>query len=171
MNNDMSTTEFAAHIRKTLKQKHGITSRQVSVRADHFSMGSAIRVRINDANISHKLIDGIAKQAESIRRCEYSGEILSGGNRYVTVSYDSDAQKAIANKWIGAVDAAYVSLVAEPGYIHEVPGTDCRIGASRHGLKYGVCVWGTDSYVMECIDIENAAYVIGAHMLNAQVTA
>lgn len=166
---NMTTTEFAATIRQTLKKQYGITSRQVSVKADHFSMGSAIRVRIKDMNISSKLVEGVAKQAESIRRCEYSGEILSGGNRYVTVSYDWDTLKTIADRWMDAVRVAVVALKAEPTYLHTIPGTTCQLGASNHGIQFGFTVWGTERYVAECCSIEAVAETIGVHMNNVVV--
>lgn len=164
----MNTVDHAANIRKTLKSKHNISSRQVSVRADSFSMGSAIRVRINDANIAIDVVKAIASSAESIRRCEISGEILSGGNRYLSVSYSQDALDAIAARWLGAVDAAAIALLNEPEYLHEVPGTSCKLAASRHGLKYGFAIWADGHFVAEVCDAQNAAQTIGIHMLNVE---
>ena len=92
----MNTTEYAAKIRKELKEKHGWNSRQVSVRADYYSMGSSIHVEIKDASIPLGVVKEIAEQAERISRCEVTGEILGGGHRFVEVRYSREAEEAIA---------------------------------------------------------------------------
>ncbi len=82
-----STTEAAKEIRQTLK-KLGYTSRQVSVRAQYFSMGSEITVKIKDITCNFAAIHEIAHAHARIHRCAYSGDILGGGNRYIDVSWD-----------------------------------------------------------------------------------
>jgi hypothetical protein len=93
----MNATEYAAQIRSTLKKAHGWSSRQVSVRSEYFSMGSSIDVIVKDPAIPLPVVKAVAEQAESIRRCEVTGEILSGGNRYVSVRYSHEAQQTIGN--------------------------------------------------------------------------
>jgi hypothetical protein len=58
-----------------------------SVTGDH----SSIRVRYEDGPAAQD-VEAIAKRRESIARCEYSGEILSGGNTYVFVTRDISAE-------------------------------------------------------------------------------
>ncbi len=91
----MSTKERAAAIRAELKA-HGWKPRDVSVRADHFSMGSAVRVTIKNPAVPPSLVKSIAEPHERIARCSRTGEILSGGNTYITVGYDHDTLKAMA---------------------------------------------------------------------------
>ncbi|MDE2098352.1 MAG: hypothetical protein KGL39_13950 [Patescibacteria group bacterium] len=87
----MNTTESARIIRTELK-KLGITSRQVSVRTDYYSMGSAIRITVKDPAVSLHQVTEIAQPHEDIDRDSVTGEILSGGNTYVTVEYDMDVR-------------------------------------------------------------------------------
>ena len=79
----MTTTK---EIRDRIKAELGLNSRQVSVRGGRCTYSYAIRVTIK-VPVAKSQIEAIAKSAESIARCEYSGEILSGGNTYVTVEY------------------------------------------------------------------------------------
>lgn len=103
-----STTDHAANIRAELKRA-GYSSRQVSVKSDYYSMGSAIRIRIKDAKVPISLVKAIAEPAEDISRDQF-GEILSGGNRFVTISYDHDAAEALAAPYVEPVKAALAKL-------------------------------------------------------------
>lgn len=69
----------------------GITSRQVSCRGDY----NSVNCYIKDVRIDPKTVEAIAKQYESIDRCDYSGEILSGGNTFVFVKYDWEVERDI----------------------------------------------------------------------------
>ena len=108
----MNATEHAAEIRKALKSRYGWTSRDVSVRSEYFSMGSAIRVTIKNAAVNPHIVRSLASGAERISRCAYSGEILSGANRYVSVSYAHEVSDEIAAKHIEAVEATEAALDA-----------------------------------------------------------
>lgn len=91
-----NVTEIASKIRADLKLL-GITSRQVSVKSESFSMGSAIRIVIRDLEVPHSVVKAVCDHhnAESIRYCQHSGEILSGGNRYLTVEFDRDSMNEL----------------------------------------------------------------------------
>jgi hypothetical protein len=89
----MDTKERAKEIRRLLKSKLGANSRQVSVRTDYFSMGSAINVVIKDAKFELADVEAVTEQFETIHRCELTGDILGGGNTYVTVQYDMEVKK------------------------------------------------------------------------------
>ena len=101
-----STKDRAATIRKTLKDDYGWSSRAVSVRTDYFSMGSSIDVEIKDPTVNYAVVEAVANEAQSIRRCEISGDILNGGNRYVSVKYSDEAEKALAAPYIAPLQAA-----------------------------------------------------------------
>ena len=107
-----TATEHAKQIRQTLKTKHGWTSRDVSVRSEYYSMGSAIRVKIKNADVNPHIVEAIARSAESIRWCPITHDILSGGNLFVTSSYTMEAADEIAQKHIAAVEAAKAELDA-----------------------------------------------------------
>ena len=58
-----------------------------------------------------KEAERIATQiAEHIRRCEYSGEILSGGNRYVHVRHSDECREIMARRWLDQVEEVVRSL-------------------------------------------------------------
>lgn len=160
----LGTTERAAMIRAELKSKHKWSSRDVSVKADHFSMGSAIRISIKNPAVKLAAVKEIAEAHESISR-DASGEILSGGNRYIDIGYSSEAREALAAKHLPAVQAAAERLAtAEPNHLIPVEGTGFLLGAARHGLRYGFSVWlGGDcgSHQAEVSDAKEAATVIG----------
>ena len=87
----MTVKEKAANIRKELKKQLGVTSRQVSVRSRNSGYDEAIDIKIRDLKVNKAEVEAIANRYEYIRRCEYSGEILAGGNTYVFVRLDYDA--------------------------------------------------------------------------------
>lgn len=73
-----NTNTPAARIRNNLKAA-GIPAKAVSVRTR--STGS-VDVVVNSLDVDYRKVKEIAQSEESIRRCEYTGEILSGGNTY-----------------------------------------------------------------------------------------
>lgn len=89
----VTVAEAAKKVRTALKAA-GIPARSVSVRSESYSMGSSIRVEINDPTISPKLVESIASEQEKVSRCPYSGEILNGGNRFVFVDIGRKAVEA-----------------------------------------------------------------------------
>ena len=72
---------------KKIIKKLGFDSRKVScnVRPGSYTMN----VRVKDLSIPLEPIEDALKQFERINRCEYSGEILQGGNRFIFVQYES----------------------------------------------------------------------------------
>lgn len=155
----MHTTDHAAAIRQTLKT-FGITSRQVSVKTDVYSMGSSIRVSIKDPAISSQLVTMVAEGHESISRDQF-GEILSGGNRFVFVGYSHEAAKALAAPYIAAVEAA-VAQVVDNTLIPVAGLADCLVG--RHG--HITTLWGKDGHIGEFYNVEDVAQKIGAIIAN-----
>ncbi|EIV99897.1 hypothetical protein [Thermoanaerobacter siderophilus] len=94
----MSAKKMAEEIRKRLKN-HGITSRQVSVRAKTYTFDEAIDVRIKDLSVSKKLVETIAEEYKYIRWDEFTNEILNGGNIYVSVDFDYEALRKKAKEF------------------------------------------------------------------------
>lgn len=72
---------------------HGITSKQVSCRNDNGS----ISCRIKDITINPEFVTELGEEFEHVRYCHASQEILSGGNTFVSVQYDWEAEKAICS--------------------------------------------------------------------------
>ncbi len=72
--------------KKVLKEA-GIDTSKVSIRN---SRGSALDVTIKDLEIDIDQVRSLLEKFEHIYRCETTGEILSGGNYFVFVSYAWD---------------------------------------------------------------------------------
>ena len=100
---NLDTAAAAKLLRAELLRRHGWTGRDVSVRTDRFSMGSAIRITINRLNIPAAAVKAVAEPFERVRCCEVTGEILSGGNRYVSVTYAHEALDRAAAVVAGAL--------------------------------------------------------------------
>jgi len=90
----VSPADAARQIRARLKAA-GVPARAVSVRSESFSMGSALRIRIIDLSVPYAVVAAAAASEEKIDRDSY-GEIMSGANRYVDISIDSDSIDAAA---------------------------------------------------------------------------
>ena len=69
-------------LKKEITTKLGIKPSLISVRYD-----GSYRIDIKDWAINKEAVEEIAKTKQSIRRCEYTHEILCGGNTFVFVNY------------------------------------------------------------------------------------
>ena len=91
----MTIKEKAQALRKEIKEELGLTSKQVSVRARHnISINVNIKTLVNPDKI-----ENLARKYEKIDRCHASGEILQGGNDFVSVEFDYDFLKEQAKKY------------------------------------------------------------------------
>lgn len=107
-----STVEAAADIRKLLKKAYGITSKQVSVRCHLYSMGSSIYIQIHDPAVDLKEVENVANGKEEVRYDE-SGDILSGGNRFVDAKYSSKATAIFYEQHKTMIDRMVAAKPAE----------------------------------------------------------
>jgi len=80
-------TDTAKLIRSALKTL-GYGPRDISIRAR--TTGS-VDVTIKRADVALDVIEPVVHQFEHVRRCESSGEILTGGNTFVTIDYSDSA--------------------------------------------------------------------------------
>jgi hypothetical protein len=170
MGDYISTADHAARIRGTLKTKHTITSRQVSVRSDNYSLGSAIRITVNDPTVSAKLVEAIASPSEHIDRDQF-GDILNGGNRYVDVSYTDAALEVIGQRYLAVVQAAAAELDAageRPSCLIPVAGTPFLIGRPAQWAT-GYSLWDENSPGRQTINVEELARAVGVLMLERGV--
>lgn len=99
-----SVAEAAGRIRAALKAR-GWGPRQVSVRSRSYSMGSSIDVAILGLAVPFAEVARIAKEEERVDRDD-RGEILSGGNRFVSVDHDPLALVSLAETILPEVEAA-----------------------------------------------------------------
>ena len=79
--------ETAKKMNDALK-KAGFNRRQVTVRHRRALYDDDYRIKVRDPKVSLLQIEEIVGEFESIRRDEYSGEILEGCNNYVFVDRD-----------------------------------------------------------------------------------
>jgi len=129
------SVETAKKIRESLKAA-GYGPKRVAVRNHSYSMGSSVNVTVKDATANLKEIEAIAHENENVRRCEYSGEILSGGNTFVFVAWSREAEQAMAEPFLAAAEAAFEKA---GDTVHaNVQGTGLTITKSHHD----VTVWG-----------------------------
>lgn len=138
----MTTTEHAKAIRTALKSQ-GITSRQVSVRSSLYSMGSSIDITIKDASIGLTTVEDIAKGHEHVRRCELSGEILNGGNRFISVDYGHGSLDQLRAALGHDVDTACTEASNSPGVITPITnhiGVSCSASDRFQLWADGHCV-------------------------------
>ena len=84
---DMTDDEKAKAIRAELKA-HGYNSRRIGVTLKYEGYSSVIRVTIKEKDIDKKEIESIADKYKFYVTDERTGEILSGGNTFIRVSYD-----------------------------------------------------------------------------------
>lgn len=151
-----TAADSAATIRAALKQK-GWTTRDVSVRAKNFAGGSSVHIQVKNPDVPLKAVEAIAKGEEHVRRCEYSGEILSGGNRYVSVDYSYEAQQALVARRLADVEAA---LAKVDGNVL-IPVGDSGYLVGKQGWE--VTLWHRDQAHIVCAgDARWAAFTIAS---------
>lgn len=132
------------NIREELKAI-GIKPRQVSIRRD----GSSANVTIKDLSVEYDKVNEAAHKFEKIDRCEYSGEILCGGNRFVFVDYDWRVESAaketeLYKELLAKAEAALAKIGENDSHGEEiVPGyvifkVDWRLQAS---VKWSQNCW------------------------------
>jgi hypothetical protein len=88
----MTRKQAASEIRAAVRAA-GFTSRQVAV---YMTRGEGVRVVVRDLSVPFGFVQGLAARYERVSRCEMTGEILCGGNLYVSADVDSDAIDAAA---------------------------------------------------------------------------
>ena len=116
----MTATEIATQIRTRLKSEMGLTGKQVSVKAKSFSMGQSVDIFVK-AITDFRKIEGIAYEFQHIRRDEVTGEVLSGGNTYISVEPDWDFRSALSLSLM-EVSSAIWGKLAEDGDMVEHGG-------------------------------------------------
>jgi hypothetical protein len=154
-------SKASAWIRKTLKGL-GYSARDVSVRTSKYSLGSSIRIEIKTARTPRALVEAVAGKLERVSRCSMSGEILSGGNRFVFVDYGAELLRRVRE----AVSADLAKL--SPGEVIAYRTADDGIEARRMGegrTAFSVAELGIEAGSVYAID--TAANVIAYWVLTA----
>ncbi len=151
--NIMGATEKAKDIRTELKKRYGWTGKQVSVKSDHYSLGSSINVRIKDPAVWIKQVEDIAESKEEVRRDEWTGEILGGGNLYVNVNYEHAALKVRAARYLADVQEVAGQLEAGTSSLLRIPGTPYLLGRNQNGQ---LTLW-SDHHIGQHYNAESVA--------------
>jgi len=145
----------AKEIRKVLKDA-GFNSRRVSVRHEHYSMGSSLHVTIRDASIEKQEIEKLVRSFERIDRCSYTGEILSGGNTFMYIRYSAEAALARVEKIADKIQSAIDKLPDESNTLEKVEGSNIMIG--RTGGHF--TVWGESGFMSNAYNFDGICKVI-----------
>lgn len=141
---------------------NGWNRNHVSVRASNYSMGSSISIEIKSPTVDIEKAAGIAKRiAEKISRCEITGEILSGGNRFVSVRLSDDLCDVLAERYEDAVTAAIATVEKGIGFLATIEGTDAIVGWDQHG--YDIKLWIGDDFAGEHNSARSVAIRIGTN--------
>lgn len=164
-----STTDRAAQIRAALKAK-GWTSRDVSVRAEYYSMGSSIHVVIKNPDVPLAPVEAEANAHEKIDRDQW-GDILSGGNRYVHVNYSSEANAALARRHMDAMTAAAAVLDSygqDSNALVDIGATGFRLGRGHNG--WGYSLWGDGGHIQTANEAAHLAALLAIKLQAAAPT-
>ena len=79
----------ATEIKKDIKKLLGIAPIDYSLKWSHFSLGKSLDCAVKNPRIGLTELDIFLHQNyEEISYDEFSGEILGGGNTYISVTYD-----------------------------------------------------------------------------------
>lgn len=150
-----TATESAKALRSFLKKTHGWTSRQISVRSEYFSMGSAINVTIKDPAIPMAPVKAAAEEHAD----------ADGRHSFLHCDYSPEANEARSAPYLESVKAAAESLSGEPtGCLHSIAGTAVLLGQGSGG--YGIRLWADGQAGMECATPECAARMV-ANLVDA----
>lgn len=142
---NLSGAEFAK-IARTHARAQGLGMKDLSVRADH----SSVRWEIKSwkAFLMREWVKKMVSQFQSIRYCEASGEILSGGNRFMSESSFEDEAVLGAVVNVDEIVAEIVAAVAVTESTNE-PGVE------RRELLKGSLVLEAEPAVEFCLEVES----------------
>ncbi len=128
-----SAADHAKEIRAAYKAL-GWNRNFISVRSSSYSMGSSINVKILSPLVHAGEAERIAKDlAEHISRDQW-GEILSGGNQFVSVDQSDECKAELAAPYMAAAREALAKI-----------GPDDQHGEPVEGLK-GAAIWRSGAY-------------------------
>jgi hypothetical protein len=134
-------SNLAQEIRAALKAA-GFTARQVTVRDERMSLDQSAHVTVRDGSVDFRAVRKIAEAFEAVRREEGTGDVLGGGNRWVSVRYSREAIDARAAQYVQAIAAVLPTVrTLRHGHGLEVEGTGAVL--TRDGT-WGL-VWRIDS--------------------------
>lgn len=84
----MTNKELGAAIRANIKKATSVNARQVSVKVSDSGYSTVVHVTVKDAAVNLAAVKTAASAFEEIDRDEVTGEILQGGNTYISAHYE-----------------------------------------------------------------------------------
>lgn len=153
-------TEIAKETKDRLKRA-GFNAKRVSVRHEQYSMGSTMHVTIRDPEIRESQVRELVQPAERIDRCEITGEILCGGNRFLDIRYSDEAEAIRRNRVRDACAAAVAELPDDDNTLQPIGSTGLLVGRGDH--KYGFKVFADHAlgHGWYCRHASNVEGVVG----------
>lgn len=128
--------------------------RAISVKNDEYSMGSTIHVTIKKVDVvDFAEARRLAGACESVRYCSISGDILSGGNRFLRFGYSEEANAELSAPVLEAVRVAMAAAQDDQGALLRVEGTALRIKREDRDTW---AVWG-DGFIGQTWDSGDGA--------------
>lgn len=109
---------LSKEIRELLK-KEGFKRTDISVRNVRCTMDTIVDVTIKNPYINRKQVDDLLKHFRDIDRDERTGEILSGGNTFVSVEWEYGIFNEVRQAY---VDTAEKAMSAEEKFFEILPG-------------------------------------------------
>ncbi len=121
-----------ARVRAAFKAA-GFNTRQVSVASPRGN----VKVTVRSLLVPFAWAKELAGQAESVRYCEASGEMLLGGNTFVDVEHSELCRNQLAARYLGVViETAEKVLKCDDGSGYSIPGVTRPDGQSIHLMKH-----------------------------------
>jgi len=131
----------------------GYKQTQVSVRGS----ASSVTVTIRDAAVDYAKVKEIASQVEHIRHDNATGEILQGGNTFVTVAYFDGVVEKLAHPHLVSIMQA---VTDERDYTLGTWQDGYNVAADRDDAST-IRIWrledGSGRHVQQCWGAEDAA--------------
>lgn len=135
---------------------------KASVRARRYSMGSSIDVYVKSGDFAEA--KKIAGSFQDVSYDDYSGEILSGGNRFVHVEIAQEWIDEVAAPIADKVKAAYEAAKSVPCNRHVnvegLPFSFANDGSPNH-----IALWGETRHLMSCVWDADAAVEVVARTI------
>lgn len=138
----MTNKERSKAIREEIK-KLGYNTKQVSVRSRYCGYSDATDITVKDLNCDIKAIEKACTKFESIDYDQYSGEILSGGNTYISVKWDYEALKKVEEEKMQ--EAENLIAEAENGKVI-FENTEKKLVLCKSGEQYDIAEFLTGYY-------------------------
>jgi len=80
-------------LKKELVKALNIPAKAINIRREHCGYSESIKCTVKDLRVSVEAVKNYLDQYREIDYCEASGEILMGGNTYVSAQYEWDKSK------------------------------------------------------------------------------